>query len=234
MKHQYFGDVNDYVKYGLLRCFSQASLRIGICWMLTPDDKRPDGRKIQYLSQPAEWGAHDPSLFNHLSRTIDFPDGRDLRHIEGTAHIQHAKFFRNIVPDSHVERAIWFTKMLASLKGSDLVFFDPDNGIEVPSKAIGQKDSSKYIYWKELAETWRHAESLLVFQHFPRVKRDKYIPARVGEMQSHLPNSSVIPLRSSNVLFLLAYRVAGADRINKAVQLALPVNPTEKWDDRHP
>lgn len=227
MKHQYFGDVNDYVKYGLLRCFSQTSLRIGICWMLTPDDKRPDGRKIQYLSQPTEWMAHDPDLFNHVSRAIGLPDGRNLRHIEGTTHIENAKFFDDIVPDSCVDRAVWFKKMLASLKGSDLVFFDPDNGIEVQSKSIGQRDSSKYIYWKELTETWGDAEALLVYQHFPRVKRSSYIPARVEEMQSHLPNSSVIPLRSSNVLFLLAYRVAGADRINRAIQLI-----EERWSRR--
>lgn len=219
MKHQYFGDVNDYVKYGLLRCFSQAGLRIGVCWMLTPDDHRPDGRKIQYLSRPNEWKVHDPSLFDHLQRTLTSPDGRHLRHIEGADHISSARFFNGIVPDSRTDRPVWFQHMLAHLDGSDLMFFDPDNGIEVQSKSIGQKDSSKYIYWKELTETWEHVESLLVFQHFPRVKRNEYISTRVEEMESHLSGSLVIPLRSSNVLFLLAYRMTGAARIMRASQL---------------
>ena len=44
MKNQYFGDVNDYRKYGLLRVFAnQAAFNIGVCWMLTPDDERRDG-----------------------------------------------------------------------------------------------------------------------------------------------------------------------------------------------
>lgn len=219
MKHQYFGDVNDYIKYGLLRCLSQASLHIGVCWMLTPDDQRSDGHKTQYLTQPDGWMAHDPYLFKHLSQTIRLPDGRNLRHIEGRHHIKHAKFFGDIVPDSHSGRADWAKNMLASLKGCDLVFFDPDNGIEVPSKAIGYKDSSKYIYWSELAEAWKQSKALLVFQHFPRVKRDRYIPARVAEMQARLPDSSVIPLQSSNVLFLLAYRATHANQIDQAIHL---------------
>ena len=47
MKNQYFGDVNDYRKYGLLRLLGRAGkVKIGVCWMLTrtttnPMDKRP-------------------------------------------------------------------------------------------------------------------------------------------------------------------------------------------------
>ena len=217
MKHQYFGDVNDYVKYGLLRCFSKAGFRLGVCWMLTPDDRRSDGGKVRYLSLANAWKGHDPELFDHLLRTLASPDGRHLRHIEGRAHIAGARFFGTVVPDTKAERARWFGHMLAALDGADLLFFDPDNGIEVPSKALGQKDSSKYIYWDELAESWKHAQSLLVFQHFPRVRRDAYIPARAGEMKSRLPGSLVMPLRSANVLYLLAWRAAGAERIAAAV-----------------
>jgi hypothetical protein len=218
MKHQYFGDVNDYVKYGLLRCLANAGLRVGVCWMLTPDDNRPDGRKIQYLSRPDEWRAHAPDLFDHLSKTIPARDGRHIRHIEGPIHIPHARFFGAMVPDSRVERTVWRKNMLAALDESDVLFFDPDNGIEVPSIAIGRKGSSKYIYWEELIESWQRAKSLFVFQHFPRVKRNEYIPARAEEMASRLPGSSVIPLRSSNALFLLAYRSADSTQILRAVE----------------
>ena len=41
MKNQYFGDVNDYRKYGLLRVLQrEANLRCVVAWMLTPDDGR--------------------------------------------------------------------------------------------------------------------------------------------------------------------------------------------------
>lgn len=217
VKHQYFGDVNDYVKYGILRCFSRAGFSVGICWMLTPDDCRPDGRKIEYLSRPNEWQGHDRPLFEHLERTVTLSDGRDLGHIEGDDHIPKATFFSEIVPDSRNERVAWFKKMLDELGGVDLLFFDPDNGIEVPSKRMGQKNSSKYVYWQELKMAWKHASSLLVFQHFPRLKRETYIPARAAEMRSCLPGASVIPIRSSNVMFFLAHRLPNTDRILRAV-----------------
>ncbi len=39
MKNQYFGDVNNYRKYGLLRRLAgDGEVSIGICWMLTPND----------------------------------------------------------------------------------------------------------------------------------------------------------------------------------------------------
>ena len=47
MKDQYFGDVNDFRKYGLLRLLTlQDGLRLGVCWMLTAPDGRPDGRRL--------------------------------------------------------------------------------------------------------------------------------------------------------------------------------------------
>ena len=219
MKHQYFGDVNDYVKYGLLRCFAKSDIRVGVCWMLTPADQKPDGRKIKYLSQPQEWGHHDPDLYGLLSNVVRRANGRHLRHIEAKGGIPKALFFSDIVPDNKIDRAVWYKQALAKLNGAKLLFFDPDNGLEVPSKPMGRKESSKYVYWEELTAAWERNASLLVFQHFPRVKRDKYILAVVQETKTRLNGSSVIPLRSANVLFLLAFHSCDTCRINEAVGL---------------
>ena len=54
MKHQDVGDINDYRKYALLRALSAGGAnRIGVCWMLTPDDGRTDGGKLSCLKQPS-------------------------------------------------------------------------------------------------------------------------------------------------------------------------------------
>lgn len=228
MKHQYFGDVNDYVKYGLLRCFSMSGLRLGICWMLTPEDGKSDGRKIHYVTKPNKWKAHDPQLFAHLAETVAASDGRNLRHIESPDWFSgEAKFNGEIVPESSSDRSGWFQSALNQLQGSDLFFFDPDNGIEVPSMPIGRNGSSKYVYWHELEEAWRHAHGLVVFQHFARIERNTYIASRVAEMQSHLEGAKVVPLRSSNVLFLLAYRPSKATEVDKALALT-----KSRWANR--
>jgi hypothetical protein len=45
MKNQYFGDVNDYRKYGLLRALQSTwNGSLLVAWMLTPDDGGRDGR----------------------------------------------------------------------------------------------------------------------------------------------------------------------------------------------
>lgn len=63
MKNQYFGDVNDYRKYGLLRALTgQGALTTTVCWMLTPDDGRTDGRFTEYLAQPDRWRHYGGAL----------------------------------------------------------------------------------------------------------------------------------------------------------------------------
>jgi hypothetical protein len=227
MKNRYFGDVNDYVKYGVLRCLARAGFSIGVCWMLTPDDIRTDGRRVNYLSHPRNWEQHDVDLFWHLFQTLAAPDGKNIRHIEKKGWIHNARFFGKDVPDPKSARLRWFEDALEKLDGSDLLFFDPDNGIEVQSKPMGRKDSSKYIYWEELAKAWKLNRSLLVFQHFPRVKRDEFISEKTKEIKFRLDNSSIVPLRSPNVLFLLAYRQGDIPRIRKALNLI-----DEKWSQR--
>ncbi len=74
MENQYFGDINDYRKYGLLRCFVGAGFRLGVCWMLTEADGSADGGKIPYLKERERWRDHDPELFDFLGDCV--PVGR--------------------------------------------------------------------------------------------------------------------------------------------------------------
>ena len=66
MKDQYFGDVNDYRKYGLLRALGHAGFKTLVVWMLTPNDGRSDGRFTDYLDQPSHWKHYDEELYDAL------------------------------------------------------------------------------------------------------------------------------------------------------------------------
>ena len=48
-------------------------------------------------------------------------------------------------------RLIWLENCLGHTDGGELVFFDPDNGFEVPSVPKHHPNAGKYIYWDELA-----------------------------------------------------------------------------------
>jgi hypothetical protein len=68
MKNQYFGDINDYRKYGLLRALqSTGDGSLLVAWMLTPDDGGRDERFRAYLDDPDTWAKYDPDLFVGLT-----------------------------------------------------------------------------------------------------------------------------------------------------------------------
>jgi hypothetical protein len=203
MKNQYFGDINDYLKYGLLRCFAESGLRIGVCWMRTVDDGRSDGSKIKYLSTPEQWRSYDPILFDDLAEAIK-QQVRDVLRAQKPGFIPDALFFNELVPDDQQLRQVWLTKALAKLKGVELLFFDPDNGIEVQSKPWGRTGSCKYLYWQEIQRGWSQGSSLLIFQHFPRQNRQEYVSHLSSKVAIHLRGSNIFPLVTSNVVYLLA------------------------------
>ena len=69
MKDQYFGDVNDFRKYALLRSLViPDGLRLGVCWMLTESDGKPDGNFLAYLFKPKTYRNIDPELFDWLKQ----------------------------------------------------------------------------------------------------------------------------------------------------------------------
>jgi hypothetical protein len=216
VKHQYFGDVNDYLTYGVLRAFVAAGLRLGVLWMLTPPDGRRDGGKTGYLDRPDLWRRHDPELFDILAAALARPGGRHLRHAETGAMLPSARFSGQIVPDRREPRRRWLERALADLAGCDLVFLDPDNGIEVASVPRGRKNSSKYVFWDEIAETWSRGQSLLVFQHFARERREDHARRLAAGLAGSTPEAAVTRLTTSHVLFLVAAREGHRRQVERA------------------
>lgn len=60
--------------------------------------------------------------------------------------------------------------------------------------------------------------NLLIFQHYPFIERNKFIAQTIREVKSRLNGACVKPLRSSNVLFLLAHR-GNCPKIDKSLEL---------------
>jgi len=73
--------------------------------------------------------------------------------------------------------------------GVDIVFFDPDNGIEIPSKPIGRKGSSKFVAWNEIKGVWNSGCSILIYQHFNRKERMAFAECLISELRGSLPAS---------------------------------------------
>ena len=190
MKDQYFGDINDYKKFGLLRSISSASnITILIAWMLTEDDGSTDGKFIQYLQEPSIWKHYDPPLYGELARLLSQKVTRKVSLIEGSTILNGSHYYSKHVPDSAQDRTEWFNELTGMSKDCDLVFLDPDNGLEISSTPYGRKNSSKFLYWREVTALWSTGKSLLLYQHFIREKRAVFINRMLRKLSEHTIDS---------------------------------------------
>lgn len=203
MKHQYVGDINDYVKYGLLReLTAHGQISATVAWMLTPDDHSRDGRKLGYLTTPQNWRHRDPELFDALSQIVAHGQ-RCVTAVEASNVLPATRFHSELVPRAIEDRRAHFGRTLAIAAGSDLIFFDPDNGLEVGSCPPGRRGSEKYLLWEELVAAYRAGKSVLIYQHFPRQEREAFIWSISQRIGARTGACEIQAFRTSNVVFLL-------------------------------
>jgi hypothetical protein len=199
MKDQYAADVNDYRKYGILRALGMPT---AVNWMLTAADGRSDGRHTAYAEQPERFRSHDPDLFDALAALLA-GGSRSVAEIERRVLIPSARYFAPIVPDRAPAREAWFGEALEHAAGSHLLFFDPDNGMEVASTRKGHRGSSKFLYWDEVTRAFQRGHSLLVYQHFPRRERSAFLADLASKFRAVTGAAQVTALVTSNVAFFL-------------------------------
>jgi hypothetical protein len=204
MKNQYFGDVNDYRKYGLLRALQGGGLSLAVWWMLTPNDGGSDGGFRRYVERPEDWRRFDPELYDWMASALREPSQPHVGLIEESGLLADARFVQDIVPDDASGRARAGAAVERTVAGADLVFLDPDNGLEIASKQVGQRGSSKYATWSEVESLWAAGSSLLIYQHFRRESRDEFAQRTMAEFASHTGAPLVASFRTPHVLFLLA------------------------------
>ena len=143
--------------------------------MLTPnDDRRSDGRVTGYLDKPSSWKRYDEELYDALYDWVKVSRSRRVAHIEHSALLPAATFFPSRVPDDGAGRERYIDGLIQAASGAEVVFLDPDNGMEVPSTKSGRKNSSKYVYWREIQALATAGRSVLVYQHYPRKPHEPF------------------------------------------------------------
>ena len=220
MKNQYFGDINDYRKYGLLRALQSSwDGSLLVAWMLTLDAGGQDGGFRSYLKVPKTWAKYDPELFAGLADLLRSASQPSVSLIERSALLPRASYHSAVVPTGRLERDAWRDDLLHKALGVDLVFLDPDNGVEVPSKPVGQKHSSKYVTWQEIQALWEAGCSLLIYQHFRREARDAFARRLVSELRERTGAGFTNAFLTPHVLFLLATQPRHLERLASMVEV---------------
>jgi hypothetical protein len=132
------------------------------------------------------------------------PEILGLPLLETSNLLPNTEFFSSHVPDYSSGRGSWFNSLLKQSQGTDFVFLDPDNGLEVKSKPYGRKNSSKFLYWHEVEVLWRLRKSLLVYQYFIRENRGEFVQRILNTLSEATPGSLVEAFSTPHVVFLMA------------------------------
>ena len=190
MQDRYTGDVGDFGKYGLLRAIASPStsdtggplLNLGIVWYRYPNESHnADGKHISYLEKHKRRMYHkcDPELYDCLFRIVKNSKSRKILEIENSKILgSDTRFFSEYCPGGSREpRTKWHNRALARMKGCDLVFLDPDNGLRGKFQNF---TSGKHAYFCEAHAFILQGSALIIYHHLNRsTLHDKQIKERV-------------------------------------------------------
>ena len=175
MQNRYAGDIGDFVKLALLRALSPG-FKLGVAWWLYPDEAHnDDGKHTSYLNHAKIWRHLDAELFDAL-REIVQTGQRSVASLEQAGLLADAVLASRPVPQEVVTaarstaRAAWFDLTLNVLAAANLVFVDPDNGLEPASFSPTQAKAGKSIALEELTALSAPGRCLVVYHHQTRRK----------------------------------------------------------------
>jgi hypothetical protein len=172
VQNRYVGDIGDYVKLAILRALADGC-RLGVCWWLFPDeDHTNDGRHVDYLTKRATWREFDPVLFDALAEIVN-TGRRAIQALENPSLLPGASFASDTIPTApHQQqwqtRAEWFDAVKAKLTACNLVFLDPDNGLQPDRFRSGGRTAGKYVRFAELTSLRSPGRSVVVYHHQTR------------------------------------------------------------------
>ena len=184
MKNQYFGDVGDYGKYGLLRYFAGHGMTIAVNWYLTEKDQSNDGNIRGYLTKEKN-RIYDPELFDVLKEMCEH-DEKNVCCFAEYGMIPGARYYDITVEPvlstltisgKRAARKQWHQDALAACDGVDLVFLDPDNGLRsgVPT---AKKNAMKFVYASEISDYYERGQDVVYYCHKGRRTDEQWEKAK--------------------------------------------------------
>lgn len=159
MQERYVGSVGDFGKLALLRHLMEGR-RLAVCWYLTGGngDVNNHHRHFEYLRRPDEFRHFAPEVFDQLAEIVDAPCriADAFTAVQMSGLLGSAVFHRSEVPRYASLRGTWAADLVNSVNGTDLVFLDPDHGIQ------GGRLTARHAALSEIAALRRHDRALVI------------------------------------------------------------------------
>lgn len=179
---------------------SETKLKLGINWYLNDGEKNKDGKFYDYLIDNAcynrllEFGGEtnyklknieikddyskrmkicDEELYYQLRDIIvEWIKDNDTRKVQEIKNRQilgnRTDYYEDFIDTNN--RKTWCEKGLKKLSNSEIVFFDPDNGLIINEEGNNNIKTPKHIYSDEIIPYFQRGQSLIIYQHATREK----------------------------------------------------------------
>jgi hypothetical protein len=169
MQLRCLGGIGDFGKFDLLRHLMR-DRRLAVCCYLTSEHKETKDRErhFDYLKQPDDFRHFAPELFDRLA---EFDGGGrgladPLTELQTSKILGNAVFIRNEVPKRAAVRRVRIGELVDSVRGADLVFLDPDYGVQ------GKRLTKRHVALAEVAAL-RLPKRALVIGHQQSSRRSE-------------------------------------------------------------
>lgn len=205
MQDRYVGDVGDFGKYGLLRALCARhglrgdALSLGVIWYLVPDEESTnDGTHTGYLRQSErnlrDYRACDPDLYDGLGAIVSAGTRNVASVQESNILPRETSFYgsmlsfekRSLTQERRSVRSRWLAGAIESVTRCELVFVDPDNGLQV---GVGPLEGRgpKYVFFDELRPYCERRQSLVIYHHIGRRGSTTHqVQQRLGHIRDRL------------------------------------------------
>lgn len=194
VQDRYVGDIGDYGKYGLLREVTAAGLSLSVNWYKVDEagsGKQDDGKYISYLSLPDIYREYDAELFDTLREIVCVENDRRIERVE-TAGLFPSSFFSDEID---CDRSYWHSKALAETKDAEVVFLDPDNGLETLNMNRMGGATGKHVKWSELNDYYVRGQNVILYHHRPqRTSKERCIEGVMAFQREYLKADRVMLL----------------------------------------
>ena len=253
MQDRYVGDIGDFGKYSLLRSVVRESpglpsLRLAVNWYRVPNESHNnDGRHTQYLkpqSLQARIRSCEPKLYDALAQVV-LEDRRTLEAVQtadilpaGTCFFSEQLCFTGLgFAERASRRTSWIRAALASTRPADVVFLDPDNGLECSVRPLSGK-GPKYVFLDDLPPYLDRRQSVIVYHHTSRQgSARQQLEQRFRQIRQALPTGfEVFALRyrrGSSRAYLFLARISHQLRGRAKKFVAGPWQEHFEWIESH-
>lgn len=206
MQDRYAGDVGDFGKFYLLKkVFVPTQKNIGIVWYnYDNEEHNADGLHVSYLcSKEYNKNTEEKEIVEKLKIIVQDICNRSIEHIEKQEILppERTVYFSDKVSflkEHHKEREnlrkSWLDSALKKVKTCEIVFLDPDNGLQIDSvKSFGNKKAGKYAYYDEIIKFFENSKTkvCIVYHHLGRTggTHKEQIAIRLSELRKKLIKS---------------------------------------------